>query len=69
VIDDYTCGGCGTCMNRCPVDAIEAGEHPLVNADKCLGCGVCFPTCPTESITLIRYDRDEKPSNVYAPTE
>ena len=67
-IDEYTCGGCGLCMERCPVDAIEPGEHPSVNLDKCLGCGVCFPTCPTESVSLVRYDRVENPINVLAPS-
>jgi electron transport complex protein RnfB len=67
-IDADSCTACGTCADRCPVDAIEVNEHAFVYVDKCLGCGVCFPTCPTESISLVRYDRAEKPSNVLAPS-
>lgn len=67
-IDADTCTACRTCADRCPVDAIEVNEHAFVYVDKCLGCGVCFPTCPTESVSLVRYDRAEKPSNILAPS-
>jgi electron transport complex protein RnfB len=44
---------CGTCEERCPVDAISMEDSALVDTDKCIGCGVCYPSCSTESITLV----------------
>ncbi len=52
VVDADTCVVCGTCEERCPVDAITMEDSAVVDADKCIGCGVCYPTCSTESITL-----------------
>jgi electron transport complex protein RnfB len=52
-INQETCAECGTCEERCPVNAISLSEGPArVDGDKCIGCGVCFPTCPSESISL-----------------
>lgn len=53
------CIGCGICVNKCPVDAInlqeEAGKKiAIVDMDKCIGCGVCKRFCPTKSIKLKR---------------
>ncbi len=54
VIDEAECTACGTCADRCPMDAITIEEVAEVNLDKCLGCGVCFPTCPSEAIHFER---------------
>jgi NAD-dependent dihydropyrimidine dehydrogenase PreA subunit len=48
------CTACGTCAERCPVDAIAVDQFAVVDGEKCLGCGVCMPTCETESIKLVR---------------
>jgi formate hydrogenlyase subunit 6/NADH:ubiquinone oxidoreductase subunit I len=62
-VDEDTCVVCGTCEERCPVDAISLEDSAArVDADKCIGCGVCYPTCSTESITLIpRPEEEQKP--------
>ena len=53
IINQETCAECGTCAERCPVDAITQDDGPAeIDAQKCIGCGVCYPTCPSESITL-----------------
>jgi electron transport complex protein RnfB len=53
-INQETCAECGTCAERCPVDAITQDDGPAeVDGDKCVGCGVCFPTCPSESVSLV----------------
>ena len=52
-VDPDTCVVCGTCEERCPVDAISMEDAAVVDADKCIGCGVCYPSCTTESITLV----------------
>ncbi len=62
-IDQETCAECGTCAERCPVDAISLDEGPAQVAQaKCIGCGVCHPTCPSEAISLTpRADEEQKP--------
>ncbi|MCX6000527.1 MAG: 4Fe-4S binding protein, partial [Chloroflexi bacterium] len=53
-VDQEMCNACGTCAERCPVDAIEIDSFAAVNSDVCLGCGVCVPTCTTETLRLVR---------------
>jgi formate hydrogenlyase subunit 6/NADH:ubiquinone oxidoreductase subunit I len=62
-----TCIGCGTCAERCHIDAInmqsaESGaEIPAVNKQICIGCGVCSSACPTGALTMSRR------SDLYVP--
>lgn len=51
---EETCVACGTCAERCPVDAIEGDGFVAVDQAKCLGCGVCVPTCTEGAMRLIR---------------
>ena len=60
VIETESCTLCSTCLDRCPVKAIEIGDAISVNRDKCLGCGLCATACPLELISMIpRKDRQE----------
>ena len=54
-VDQDLCSGCGTCVEKCPVDAIELNDSDIaeVNAEYCLGCGVCAHFCPENAITLL----------------
>ena len=63
IIDEETCIGCGTCVERCPVRAIEMNEVAVVSREKCLGCGLCATTCPEEAITLQLRENGEEPFN------
>lgn len=54
VVDEETCVGCGTCEQRCPMDAIAVGDVAAVNAELCIGCGVCTPTCEVEAVRLVQ---------------
>ena len=66
-----TCKGCGFCVKRCPMDALELQESPLATNKKglvavltpelCLGCGVCVYKCPTKSLILERREEDTPP--------
>ena len=64
-IDPELCIGCGTCIERCQLDAIKSRkEKSKVNIKKCIGCGNCVAVCPEEAITLIKKDKvDEPPEN------
>ncbi len=61
-INPDLCNACGTCLERCQIDAIKEGEEVMeVDLARCIGCGLCVPACPEEAITL-----GEKP-NVDTP--
>lgn len=63
-IDKSKCVGCGTCMEKCPVDAIEGDDNnkAVVNPDWCIGCGSCAHYCPENAISLL-----EGPRKVFVP--
>ena len=54
-IDKDKCIGCGTCMEKCPVDAIEGDDNNKAecNQELCIGCGVCAHFCPENAISLL----------------
>jgi ferredoxin len=53
--DPETCEGCGICVDRCPMEALELGVGTVeLDLDRCIGCGLCVTTCPADSITLLR---------------
>lgn len=53
-VNEETCVGCGTCVEKCPMEAIELNNIAIVNEDRCIGCGICAHHCPEESMTLNR---------------
>ena len=48
------CIGCGTCMKKCPAEAISFNENKkaYINPDKCIGCGECILLCPVGAIQI-----------------
>jgi ferredoxin len=53
--DTATCEGCGVCIDRCQMEALQLEEDKVVlDLDRCIGCGLCVTTCPTNSLTLVR---------------
>lgn len=54
VIDPEACSGCGTCVERCPTEAIALSDEGVAIRDEnaCFGCGVCARFCPEEAIAL-----------------
>jgi NAD-dependent dihydropyrimidine dehydrogenase PreA subunit len=54
VIDPTFCAGCGTCIERCQVDAIFEEEGVSVVArERCIGCGLCVTGCPDDIPELV----------------
>ena len=53
-IDEDACTACGTCADRCQVDAINVDAIAAVDQGMCIGCGVCVPTCPADAVNLVR---------------
>ena len=53
-IDPDECSACGTCLERCQIEAIvEGDDFNEVDLARCIGCGLCVPTCPVEAITMV----------------
>jgi electron transport complex protein RnfB len=60
-LDPNKCSGCGTCLDRCQMDALRLDNgKALLNPDRCIGCGLCVSTCSTGSLTLQRKPRKEQ---------
>lgn len=61
-IDAEACNVCETCLERCPMDAIErTNNHMATNLDRCIGCGACIPTCKERAIRLIKKEKEVVP--------
>jgi electron transport complex protein RnfB len=59
--DQDTCTGCGTCVERCQMDAFHLhNDKVILNPDRCIGCGLCVTTCPTGSLSLLRKPKKEQ---------
>jgi len=55
VLDAKTCIGCGICVKRCAMDAIEIkNKKAALNSARCIGCGLCVPACKPGSLKLER---------------
>jgi ferredoxin len=70
VHDDAICSGCGTCIDRCQMEAITVPNGVAeVDLDRCIGCGLCVSTCDTGAMTLVRKPESEQrfiPKNIVA---
>jgi electron transport complex protein RnfB len=53
-IDPELCITCGTCSDRCQVEAIVENKDVMtVDTGRCIGCALCVPTCSEEAISLV----------------
>jgi electron transport complex protein RnfB len=49
------CRGCGTCVERCPIEAVALKDAvSSIDLARCIGCGLCVPTCPENAIFLVK---------------
>ena len=57
-----TCTGCGTCVERCQMEAMGLTDgKAALNLNRCIGCGLCVSTCPTISLSLVRKPKAKQP--------
>ncbi len=54
-VDEEKCTGCGTCSQKCPIEAIELiGTLSTTILERCIGCGLCAHHCPEKARSLER---------------
>lgn len=51
-VDEEKCIGCGSCVNVCPVEAIEVENGTAKISDDCIECGACVGECPVNAISI-----------------
>ncbi len=52
VVNSEKCDGCGSCVDECPVGAIELNDKAHVDPDLCTECGSCVDVCPNQAIII-----------------
>ena len=66
ILDESNCSQCDICIERCPMEAISAGDDSIdLNLDRCIGCGLCTTTCPSDALTLVAKPGD----NIQTPPD
>lgn len=65
-VDAGACTSCGTCLERCQLEALRGGEAAVeVIPERCIGCGLCVPNCPQGALRLEeRAGAGEPPANI-----
>lgn len=67
-VDKKRCKGCGACISKCPVRAIElytnTANRKLAACveEKCLGCGVCISSCSFNALCM-----NQREKRVFTP--
>jgi electron transport complex protein RnfB len=62
-VDEALCAECGTCLERCPMDALRTADGSArLDDGRCIGCGLCVATCTTGALRL-----EAKPRPVVPP--
>ncbi len=57
-VNEELCTGCGTCLERCNMNAITVEDYSIINKNRCIGCGACVPTCPEAAISLKKKEEE-----------
>jgi hypothetical protein len=54
-VKEAACISCGTCVKRCPADAItfNKAKKAEINQAKCVSCGECTVLCPEGAIPVV----------------
>ena len=51
-VDIKKCNGCGTCVDFCPVEAIDVDDKATIDENECIDCGACVDECPQDALKL-----------------
>jgi electron transport complex protein RnfB len=64
-VQSEKCSGCGSCVERCPFQAIflNADKVAAIKEDRCVGCGQCQLACENGAIVLHRMERETIPES------
>jgi Pyruvate/2-oxoacid:ferredoxin oxidoreductase delta subunit len=61
-VDTGLCKGCGTCRERCPIDAVAISNNvSSIDLKRCIGCGLCVPSCPEKAMHLVAKEKEVLP--------
>ena len=63
-LDAGACAQCGTCVDRCQVNAMTMtgpGGEAKVHPERCIGCGLCVTSCPAGAIRLVKREEAAEP--------
>ena len=54
VVNRDICVACGTCVDVCPMGAMQLvqGSYACPVEEKCVGCGMCAKECPATAIQV-----------------
>ncbi len=53
-VDAGKCSECGTCVERCQMEALTEGDGAMqVDLARCIGCGLCVTRCEDEALSLV----------------
>ena len=56
-VNDAKCIGCGTCVDSCPIVAINFTREKInIKQEVCTGCQSCAQVCPSQAIEIIGQD-------------
>jgi Pyruvate/2-oxoacid:ferredoxin oxidoreductase delta subunit len=64
VVEHSKCTGCGKCVKKCQMDAINIDQQvrcSMINLDRCIGCGNCVASCPAKAMKLAKKERETVP--------
>jgi NAD-dependent dihydropyrimidine dehydrogenase PreA subunit len=71
-INAEKCTGCGTCVNRCPLDTLRLKETPegdkayVAYPDDCMTCFECEVECLSSAISVHPFKEELPPTIDYA---
>ncbi len=52
VAEPESCVACGTCVEKCPREAITLEETAVIDPTLCNGCGMCVTDCSHGALAL-----------------